>query len=68
VEAFLFSHCKVVWKSLYGLGVQGFGVLFLLSGFLLSVDPGGKYSVWSAEGLPSKFGASGQQAIVGSLL
>jgi hypothetical protein len=34
--------------------------LFLLFGFLIpSVAPAGKYSVWSAEGLPSMFGAGG---------
>jgi hypothetical protein len=30
--------------------------------FLPSVAPAGKYSVWSAEGLPNMFGAGGQFA------
>jgi hypothetical protein len=50
---------------LYILEVQGFVVLFLLFGFFLpSVAPEGKYYVWSFEGLPSTFGASGRHAIV----
>jgi hypothetical protein len=36
-------------------------LLFVLF-FLLSVAPAVKYSVWSAEGLPSMIGAAGQQA------
>jgi hypothetical protein len=43
---------------LHGLGVQNFGVLFLLFIFFLpSVALAGKDSVWSAEVLPSMFGA-----------
>jgi hypothetical protein len=56
---------NVIWhgEAFYGLGIQGFGVLFLLFVFcfvlfLLSVAPAGKYSDWSAEGFPSTFEAS----------
>jgi hypothetical protein len=42
----------------------GFSVLefcfFFLFVFLPGVAPAGKYSVWSAEGLSSTFGAGGQ--------
>jgi hypothetical protein len=46
-----------------GWGFRVLEVFFLLFGFLLpSVAPAEKYSVWSAEGLPSMFGAGGRQA------
>jgi hypothetical protein len=45
-------------EAFYGLGVQGFGVLFLL---FPSVAPTGKYYVWSAECLPNKFGVGSWQ-------
>jgi hypothetical protein len=44
-------------EAFYWLGVQGFGILFLLF-FLPSMAPARKYSVWSAEGLPSTFEAA----------
>jgi hypothetical protein len=52
---------SVTWCGgvLYWLEVQDFGVLFLLFVFFLPhVAPEGKYSVWSAEGLPNTFGGS----------
>jgi hypothetical protein len=55
-----------MWRGegLYGLGVQGFEVLFLpFVFFSASVAPAGKYSVWIAEGFQSMFGVSGQQAV-----
>jgi hypothetical protein len=62
--ALLFSQCNVAWRSFLWAGVQGFRVLFLLFDFffLPSVAPPGKYSVWSAEGLPRTLGAGGWQA------
>jgi hypothetical protein len=59
------SFLSVMWygEAFYGLRVQGFGILFLLFFFFLpSVAPAGKYSVWSAESLPSTFGAGGRVA------
>jgi hypothetical protein len=60
-----YCFLSVTWygEAFYGLAVQGFGVFFLLFGFffLPSGAVVGKYSVWSAEGLPSTFGAGSGQ-------
>jgi hypothetical protein len=46
----------------WGFGVSEFCFFFLGFCFLPSVAPEGKYYVWSAEGLPSTFGAGSLQA------
>jgi hypothetical protein len=63
----LFSQCNVAWRSFLqaGFRVSEFCFFFLFC-FVLFFSPrvvlAGKYSVWSAEDLPSMFGAGGQQA------
>jgi hypothetical protein len=45
----------------WGSGFQNFVSSFWVFFFFPSVDPARKYSVWSAEGFPSLFGAGCQQ-------
>jgi hypothetical protein len=61
-----FLSVRCCGEAFYGLGVEGFGVLFLLFGFsfLPSVAPERKYSAWFAEGLESTFGAGSRWAVL----
>jgi hypothetical protein len=62
----MFSQYNMAWRCFVwavGSGFCGFVSFFWF--FLPCVAPAGKYSVWSAEGLPSTFGASGQEVAAG---